>query len=417
MSPPKTSGGASTVEVTASSTASGDTVNATVSYSLMNQAVDAAMAEAVDKGTAPVVEVGAGTGIETAEETNSLAVTLPIVSLKTLATAGNSTLSIVSDVARITLDNNALSALAGQVMGSSITLNVAPVAWAVLRPAQRVAVADAPVVDLSMLSNGMPIRNYNDGMITVSLPYTLSWGQSANDVVVYYLDDGGGLESCATSYANGRVTFTTTHLSKYVIGTASMALQAPGATPFIDVAGGDFWYDAVLWGAAGAIANGTDDTHFSPLAGCTRAQFVTFLYRAAGSPAVGSTVNLFFDVSGSVHGDYFDAILWAAEQGIAAGTGNGMFSPDAVVTRAQSVTFMCRYAQRAGIAAQTGVPGFDDVRNEGDLAAYYDAIGWAAANGITNGNSDTANTFGPMEACSRGMMITFLHRLFTEAAV
>ena len=189
-----------------------------------------------------------------------------------------------------------------------------------------------------------------------------------------------------------------------------------GSASFTDVPAGAYYAGAVAWAVENGVTKGTGDgTTFSPNDPCTRAQFVTFLWRAAGSPEPASTANPFKDVSETAHADYYKAILWTVGQGITNGTGDGTtFSPGAVVTRAQSVTFMHRYAQKAGIAARTGVASFDDVANEGALAAYYDAIGWAVANGITNGNSTTENTFGPMDDCNRAMMITFLHRLFTN---
>lgn len=137
---------------------------------------------------------------------------------------------------------------------------------------------------------------------------------------------------------------------------------------------------------------------------------MTFLWRAAGKPEPTSEANPFSDIAEATHPSFYKAILWAVEQGITLGTGDGTtFSPDQVVLRAQSVTFMYRYAQKVGMASQTGTASFDDVVNEGP---YYEAIGWAVANGITNGNSSTANTFGPSENCNRGMMVTFLYRLF-----
>ena len=188
--------------------------------------------------------------------------------------------------------------------------------------------------------------------------------------------------------------------------------------PFTDVFAGDYYYDAVLWAFEHEVTTGTGDgTTFSPLTGCTRAQFVTFLYRAANKPDVTGAKNSFSDVSATVHKSYYDAILWAYELGITTGTGDGTtFSPDKVVTRAQAVTFMHRYAKLANIATKTGTESFDDVENTGAMVPYYEAIGWAVANGITNGNSSTANTFGPMSPCNRAMMVTFLHRLFTESA-
>lgn len=120
-------------------------------------------------------------------------------------------------------------------------------------------------------------------------------------------------------------------------------------------------------------------------------------------------------MSETTHKDYYKAILWAIDKEIISGTGNSStFSPSTIVTRAQVVTFMYRYAKLFNLATKTGVESFDDVTDTGAMVPYYDAIGWAVANGITAGTGN--GKFGPMDECGRGMMITFLHRLFIEDA-
>lgn len=230
--------------------------------------------------------------------------------------------------------------------------------------------------------------------------------------------DAGGNAVAVTSLGNNQYSFTMPS-SKVIVDVTFVAAMNTTTNPFVDIQSGSYYYDAVLWAYENGVTTGIGDgTTFSPDNGCTRAQFVTFLWRAAKSPEPTSTANKFSDVSAIAHADYYKAILWAAEQGITTGSGDGTtFSPDEVVTRAQSVTFMHRYAKLANIATRTGAGSFDDVTNEGAMASYYDAIGWAVANGITNGNSTTANTFGPMDKCSRAMMVTFLYRLFTDATV
>ena len=138
---------------------------------------------------------------------------------------------------------------------------------------------------------------------------------------------------------------------------------------------------------------------FGPNQACTRAQMVTFLWRAAGSPAPASTENPFADIAQDAY--YYDAVLWAAEQGITGGTGAETFSPNATVTRAQTVTFLYR---AAGSPAVSG-SGFADVAAD---AYYADAVAWAADQGITSGT--TAETFSPAQACTRAQIVTFLYR-------
>ncbi len=168
---------------------------------------------------------------------------------------------------------------------------------------------------------------------------------------------------------------------------------------FTDVAAGSYCYDAVQWAVANGITNGTDATHFSPNAGCTRGQVVTFLWRAAGEPTVGGNVG-FVDVA---PGSYcYEAVKWAVANGITKGTDATHFSPNATCTRGQVVTFMYR---AEGEPAVGGSNGFVDVA----VSSYcYEAIKWAVANGITKGTD--ATHFSPNATCTRGQVVTFLYR-------
>ena len=168
---------------------------------------------------------------------------------------------------------------------------------------------------------------------------------------------------------------------------------------FTDVAPGSYCYDAVQWAVANGITNGTDATHFSPNAGCTRGQVVTFLWRAAGEPTVSGNVG-FVDVA---PGSYcYEAVKWAVANGITKGTDATHFSPNATCTRGQVVTFMYR---AAGEPAVGGSNGFVDVA----AGSYcYNAVQWAVANGITKGTD--ATHFSPSATCTRGQVVTFLYR-------
>ena len=168
---------------------------------------------------------------------------------------------------------------------------------------------------------------------------------------------------------------------------------------FTDVAAGSYCYDAVQWAVANGITNGTDATHFSPNAGCTRGQVVTFLWRAAGEPTVSGNVG-FVDVA---PGSYcYEAVKWAVANGITKGTDATHFSPNATCTRGQVVTFMYR---AEGEPAVGGSNGFVDVA----AGSYcYNAVQWAVANGITKGTD--ATHFSPSATCTRGQVVTFLYR-------
>ena len=168
---------------------------------------------------------------------------------------------------------------------------------------------------------------------------------------------------------------------------------------FVDVKTGDYFYDAVLWAVEKGITNGTSAETFSPEAPCTRAQIVTFLWRAAGSPVVNYAMDL-SDVAGDAY--YAEAVRWALSEGITTGTSDHTFSPDAVCTREQAVTFLWR---AAGSPAVSGESAFEDV---GADAYYARAVAWAAQNGVTNGISQAL--FGTGSDCTRAQIVTFLYR-------
>ena len=174
----------------------------------------------------------------------------------------------------------------------------------------------------------------------------------------------------------------------------------PQTGVFVDVATGSYYEDAVDWAVENGITKGTDDTHFSPDGICTRAQAVTFLWRTAGSPKPETRAMPFTDVP--VGSYYYDAVLWAVENGITKGTSDTTFSPNMTCTRAQIVTFLWRSEKSP--AAGTANP-FADVKS---TAYYADAVLWAVKENITKGTTST--TFSPNADCTRAQIVTFLWR-------
>ena len=178
----------------------------------------------------------------------------------------------------------------------------------------------------------------------------------------------------------------------------------PQTGVFVDVATGSYYEDAVDWAVENGITAGTDATHFSPDGICTRAQAVTFLWRTAGSPASKTSAMPFTDVP--VGSYYYDAVLWAVEKGITKGTSETTFSPNLNCNRAQIVTFLWRSEKSP--AAGTVNP-FADVKTD---AYYADAVLWAVKEGVTKGTSET--TFSPDADCTRAQIVTFIWRALAE---
>ena len=174
----------------------------------------------------------------------------------------------------------------------------------------------------------------------------------------------------------------------------------PQTGVFVDVATGSYYEDAVDWAVENGITQGTDDTHFAPDGICTRAQAVAFLWRAAGSPKLKTRTMPFTDVPAGSY--YYDAVLWAVENGITEGTSDTTFSPNMTCTRAQIVAFLWRSEKSP--AAGTANP-FADVKS---TAYYADAVLWAVKENITRGTTNT--TFSPDADCTRSQIVTFLWR-------
>ena len=175
----------------------------------------------------------------------------------------------------------------------------------------------------------------------------------------------------------------------------------PSQKGFNDVKSGDYFYDAVNWAVEKGITTGTSATTFSPNASCTRAQIVTFLWRASGSPEPKTASNPFTDVAANAY--YRKAVLWAVENGITTGTSATTFSPDALCTRAQGVTFLWR---ANGSKAASAAASFTDVASD---AYYAPAVAWAAEQNVTGGVGN--GLFSPDTTCTRAQNVSMLYRL------
>ena len=228
---------------------------------------------------------------------------------------------------------------------------------------------------------------------TVTITADPDNGYVVDEVIV---TDKNGDDIRVRDRGDGEYTFTMPD-SKVTVEVTFV--EASGELSFVDVAKSDYYYDAVKWAVDNGVTTGVTDTIFAPGNPCTRAQTVTFLWRAAGMPQAANRVNPFTDVS--VNDYYYEAVLWAVENGITGGTTATTFSPNATCTRAQVVTFLWRYSKEDASI----LPVFTDVA-EGDY--YYGAVAWAVENGVTTGVTDTS--FVPGNPCTRGQIVTFLYR-------
>ncbi len=387
--------------LTPKATASNGTATVSVNTSDLSNAIKASKTN----GTASIVIAPEITG-----EAKKVSVDIQKASLSSMASDTDAALTVQTPVGSLTIPNNGLSSIATQASGATVTLSVESVKADILSAKQKKAVGDDPVYDISITSGGKNISSFGGESITISLPYALKDGQDPKNVTVWYLNDAGELEQILCTYdkKTGHATFTTTHLSKYLVRYAG---EEVWKNPFTDVKDVDWFYGAVEYASKNGLFNGTTTTAFEPNTLMSRAMFATVLYRLEGLPAVTGT-NRFKDVK---NGEWYtDAVIWADVNGIIGGYDNGLFGTTDSMTRQQMATILYRYAKYKGY----------NVTKTVDLKAYTDtdsisgyaqtAILWANAEGLLTGR--TATTLAPTGSSSRAEVATVLMRFMEKVA-
>ena len=258
-----------------------------------------------------------------------------------------------------------------------------------------------PVTTPDKTENGTVTANrrYAERGDTVTITVKPDDGFKLDDLTV---TDKNGKELKLTDKGNGKYTFTMPASKVEVNATFVKEVEI---SPFNDVSTSAYYYEAVKWAQEKGITGGIGNGLFGPNQPCTRAQIVTFLWRAAGSPEPKS-MSSFSDVSADSY--YAKAVAWAVENGITTGTGDGKFSPDATCTRAQSVTFLFRAIGKLVDSKAE----FSDVLTD---SYYANAVAWAVENGITTGTGD--GKFSPDATCTREQAVAFLYRASGSPAV
>jgi len=335
-----------------------------------------------------------------------VSVELPKDSLSLVASKSDADLAVETPVGNVMIPNSVLASVVSQASGGNVTISLESVASSNLTAAQKEVVGDDPVYDISILSGGKNISSFNGGSITISLPYTLKAGEDPSGVTVWYLDDKGELNkiTCTYNKATGPATFTTNHLSYYVVGWSEA-----WKNPFADIEDIDWFYNSVEFAVRNGLLNGTTDATFSPKSHMTRAMLVTALYRLEGSPVVTGT-NSFIDVK---NGDWYaNAVTWVNTNKISEGIGNELFGTNNNLTREQLATILYNYAKYKG----------KDVTKTAELNTFTDtpdisgwarpAVKWANAEGLITGRTTT--TLVPGGSASRAEVATILQRFVKE---
>lgn len=297
--------------------------------------------------------------------------------------------------ANLEFDMKALQSLASQAKSGALQIDMRDTGTMALNAAQYEAVKGMSVFggyNVSAAVGKQNISEFNGGNIRIGIPFNIPSGRYAEGFSAYYVAPDGKLTRLATTYDGGMLNFTVNHFSDYIIAYSEQP-------DFTDVVPGSYYENAVAWAVSRGITTGTSTTTFSPDAGTTRAQVVTFLWRAMGSPEPKSDAGKFTDL---LAGEYYvKAVAWAVEQGITNGMTDTTFAPDAVCTRAQIVTFLWR---------TMGKPVVNYAISFSDVAAdyYTEAVRWAVSKDITSGTTPT--TFSPNATCTRAQVVTFLWR-------
>lgn len=337
----------------------------------------------------------------------------------------NTTPNTVQLIADVTPDNTTDSVAWSSDNEAVATVNESGLVTAVSNGSATITVtagnvsAACTVTVTTYTSGGGSSDDDDDPTYSVTLPKNVKGGEvktshryaeQGNTVTItvdpdkgYELDeltvtDSKGKELDLTDKGNGKYTFKMPGTRVEVEVSFKLVETEPEAPAFADVPASAYYADAVKWAVEQGITSGTSATTFSPDMSCTRAQIVTFLWQANGSPKADGA-NPFTDVSADAY--YYDAVLWAVKEGITSGTSAATFSPDATVTRGQTVTFLYR---AAGAPAVSG-GSFADVSGD---AYYADAVAWAVKESVTSGTG--GNNFSPDAPCTRGQIVTFMYR-------
>ena len=413
------SGTATTVTVPVT----GDSGTVSVSVSVKDK--DATVAPLTEKQVDSIV--GTGSTASTVEiDASSLGkeittVTIPADTVKVIEAAVSSpdkdaeSLTVKLSEGSITFDAEALKTIAEQTKGDGLKVNLDDIGTEKLNTAQKTAVSDLTVetvLDAYVTSGSTRISDFKGGSATLSVPYTLKDGQTAQGIVVWYVASDGTRTQVPAIYDGKNVVFSVPHFSNYVIAyDAAKAAACPQDTTcpisaFTDAKASAWYHDGVHWAIENDVMNGVGDGKFAPNDTTTRAQVVTMLWRLDGSPAyVG--MSEFSDVDNEQW--YGPAIRWASAEGIVNGYDDGRFGANDAVTREQLVTILYRYAQYkkmdVSVGEDTNILSYDDAFDVHQWA--MSAMQWAVGAGVVNG---IGTNLEPAGDASRAQVATMLWR-------
>ncbi len=384
-------------------TPSGKASNGKAALAVSQSDIAAAVSSARTNGSGEIVIAPKIEG-----SAREVSVELPKTSLSSVASDTNASLRVETPAGTISLPNAALDSIASQAAGGTVTVSLGTVEATKLTSEQQKAVGTSTVYDISVLSGSSKITEFGGSELTISLPYTLKEGESASGVTVWYMDASGTLQQMTATYDKdtGLATFTTTHLSYYLVGYAAAYVN-----PFTDVKDSDWFFGAVKYVSQKSVMGGTSATSFDPDANMTRAMVVTVLYRLEGKPETLGNGS-FTDVEAGQW--YTDAVKWASAYGIVGGYGGGLFGTNDSVTREQLASILYNYAKYKGysVTGTSELSGYTDASAISAWAVY--AMKWANAEGLIGGT--TATTLESSGTATRAQVATILMRFMEKFA-
>ena len=374
--------------------------NATLSEKWMKSVVDKALEEAQKTGgkAKVVIEVQ----VET-DDVNSVEISIPKASVDILAEGNVKAVEVTSPVATIVFDEEAIAAICSQATEDVkiISVKVDP---SELSDDVKAKVGDRPVYDFSVKSGGKTISEFG-GNVTVIVPYTLKPGEDPNAVVVYFINDQGGLEivrNCVYDPSTGTISFRTDHFSKYAVGYNKVT--------FKDVTPGSWYYDAVTFIAARRITEGTGDGNYSPADALTRGQFIVMLMRAYGLEPDADPKDNFADAGNT----YYTGYLAAAKRlRISAGIGNNLFGPELKITRQEMFTLLYNILKHLDeLPEGTSGKKASDF-SDADLVASWakEAVSLLVEKGLI---SSDGNKLKPLDTANRAELAQLLYNILAR---
>ncbi|MDD4565083.1 MAG: S-layer homology domain-containing protein [Eubacteriales bacterium] len=387
-------------KVTAAPDSSGNAA-ATVSRAQVSDAIGKAMEEAEKQGEDTVARVEIK--VEVSADAAAVETSIPKEAIDQASEAGIGALTISTPVARITFDANTLSALSEEAAGD-LKITVSRVEASSLSPEAQRTVGDRPVFDFRVTSGGRTISQFG-GDVSVSVPYTPKEGEDTNAIVIYYINDSGGLEivsNCIYDPATGSVRFSTRHFSQYAVGYNNVTLK--------DVAENAWYGKAAGFIAAREITTGTGGGNFSPEAKQTRGQFIVMLMKAYGIAPDADSKDNFADAGTT----YYTGYLAAAKRlSISGGVGNNLFAPDREITRQEMFTLLYNALKVIGKLPQ-GDSGktLDLFSDAGQIDSWAkEAMTLLVETGTIGGNG---GKLSPASTATRAEMAQVLYNLLSE---